>query len=163
MAGIDAQADPPLARRLVDGDPTLNSSVCSVTRQRTSIAVPVLYHDPVNRLLVLVLDEADRWRELRERARLYERMAEDSEVPVPAYAVRFKVVYGAAGLRRALDNAAERARTITPIPVVVAAAPAPAPRRQPSVEEHTEPLSKDDLITADQAALAPQTYGGFAP
>ncbi len=153
MAGIDAQADPVLARRLIDGDPTLNSSVCNVTRQRTSVAAPVLYHDPVNRLLVLVLDEADRWRELRERARLYERMAEDSEVPVPAYAVRFKVVYGAIGLRRALDNAAERARTITPIPVV--AAPAPAPRRQPSVEERTEPLTREDLITAEQAPLAP--------
>ncbi len=148
VAGIDAQADGGLARRLVDGDPTFNSAVCGVTRQRTSIAVPVLYHDPVNRLFVLVLDEADRWRELGERARLYQRMAEDTEVPVPAYAVRFGVVYGAAGLRRYLDNAAERARTITPTP-------APVARRQPSVEERTEPLTREDLITAEQAALAP--------
>ena len=88
--------------------------VCSVTRQRTSVAVPVLYHDPASRILVLVLDEADRWRELRERARVYQEMADDTEHPVPRYAVRFAVVYGAAGLRRALDNAAERARTVTP-------------------------------------------------
>ena len=147
VVGIDTQADGALARRLLDGDPTLNSVVCAVTRQRTSVAVPVLYHDPMNRLLVLVLDEADRWRELRERARVYQGMADDTEHAVPPYAVRFGVVYGATGLRRYVDNAAERARTITPAPV-------PVPVRRPT-EEQTEPLGKDDLITAEQAVIEP--------
>jgi len=142
--GIDAQTDPALARRLIDGDDTLNSGVCQVTRQRTSIAVPVLYHDPQSRLLILVLDEADRWRELRERARLYEQMADDTDSPVPAYAVRFGVAYGAAGLRRMLESVAERRAAKTPVPVPV--------RR--ATEEQTEPLTKDDLITAEQAALS---------
>ena len=140
---MDAQADPALARRLIDGDDTLNSGVCQVTRQRTTIAVPVLYHDPENRLLILVLDEADRWRELRERARLYEKMAEDTDSPVPAYAVRFGVAYGAAGLRSMLESAAERRAAKTPVPVPV--------RR--TTEEQTEPLTRDDLVTAEQAAL----------
>lgn len=145
VVGIDAQADAALARRLLDGDGTLNSAVCGVTRQRTSLAVPVLYHDPAGRILLLVLDEADRWRELRERARIYQAMAEDTESPVPGYAVRFGVVYGAAGLRRALDNAAERARTVTPAPV---------PVRRPT-EERTEPLARADLLTVEHAALEP--------
>ncbi|HEU5056583.1 MAG TPA: hypothetical protein VFU21_08650, partial [Kofleriaceae bacterium] len=143
VVGIDAQADAALARRLLDGDATFNSGVCTVTRQRTSVAVPVVYHDPQSRVLVLVLDEADRWRELRERARLYQEMADDPDSAVPSYAVRFGVVYGAAGLRRYLDNAAERARTVTPVPV---------PVRRPT-EERTEPLSRADLITAEQAVL----------
>ena len=154
--GIDTQSDAALARRLLDGDATLNSVVCAVTRQRTAVAVPVLYHDPVNRLLVLVLDEADRWRELRERARVYQEMADDTEHPVPPYAVRFAVVYGAAGLRRALDNAAERARTVTPVPVPVRhATEERTVQVKPAVEERTEPLHKDDLITAEQATLEP--------
>lgn len=161
--GVDAQADAVLARRLLDGDPTLNSGVCAVTRQRTSIAVPVVYHDPVNRLLVLVLDEADRWRELRERARMYEQMAADTTSPVPAYAVRFAVVYGAAGLRRFLEGAAERARAATPAPVparrpVPEARPEgwaearPEARPEARIDERTEPLTRADLVALEVPA-----------
>jgi len=146
VVGIDAHADGALARRLLEGDSTFNSALCGVTRQRTSLAVPIVYHDPVNRFFVLVLDEADRWRELRERARLYGEMADDTASPVPAYAVRFAVVYGAVGLRRYLESAADRRGATTPAPVPV--------RRQPPVEERTEPLSKADLIAIDQPAPA---------
>src|SRR6476646_9577951 len=61
---IDAVTDPELAERLHAG--TLNS-----------VPVPVVYHDPAAELMVLVLFEAHRHRELDERIRLLERLRAD--------------------------------------------------------------------------------------
>ena len=102
---LDAVADPELVERLhVDelnvvriegGDPI-------------RIHVPVVYHDPGAELMILVLGEAHRHRELDERIALYQRMLVDGS-PVPAYAKEFAVVFGGSGLRAYLERRAQAA------------------------------------------------------
>ncbi|HWM86641.1 MAG TPA: CpXC domain-containing protein [Kofleriaceae bacterium] len=109
VVSINSRADPTLARRLIDGDPTFNATVCPEMRVRHRVEVVILYHDPINRLFVLVLPEAARSRELRERAALLLRLADDTAHPVPPYVVGFAVAYGASGLRGYVEGEAERA------------------------------------------------------
>ena len=101
---IDAVSDPELAERLHAG--ALN--VVTVDGGELRIAVPVLYHDPAAEVLVLVLGDAHRHRELDERIRIYERLRAEP-APIPAYAKEFAVVFGAAGLRAYLEQRAEQA------------------------------------------------------
>lgn len=107
VVAIDAQADPQLAERAREGDPTLRQTTCPMTAQRASVEAPLVYHDPSRELLVLVLGEGDRRRELHERAALLTEMAGDGAHEVPAYAMGFAVVYGAAGLRARVGEPAE--------------------------------------------------------
>jgi hypothetical protein len=58
------------------------------------LAVPFVYHDPDARKLALVLPEVLRHHELRERARLLERIADDPTVSVPRYVREATVVIG---------------------------------------------------------------------
>jgi len=97
---VDAVSDPDLASRMHAG--TLNV----IGEQR--IAVPIVYHDPAAELMVLVLDESQRHRELDERIRLLERLRGD-DVPIPAYAKDFAVVFGATGLHDYLEGRANEA------------------------------------------------------
>lgn len=99
VLGIDAQADPALARRALEGDVSLRQVSCPVTGQRHAALVPLVFHDPARGVLALVLGEGDRRRELLERAALLTLMAEDAAHAVPRYALEFAVVYGAEGLR----------------------------------------------------------------
>jgi hypothetical protein len=92
---VDALADPELAERL-QAD-ALNT-----------VEVPVVYHDPAAEVMVLVLGESDRRRELAERARLYGELAAE-KVAVPAYVRDFGVVFGGTGLRAYLEGRAEAA------------------------------------------------------
>jgi hypothetical protein len=101
---IDAVNDPELVERLhadsintlpVDGQGTIR------------VDVPVVYHDPAAEVLVLVLGEAQRHRELDERIRLLERLRAD-RVTVPSYVKDFAVVFGAAGLRSYLEQKAQQ-------------------------------------------------------
>ncbi len=97
---VDAALDPELAERLRAG--ALNTvSVSGGPAVR--IAVPVLYHDPDAELLVLVLDEAQRHRELDERIAVLQQLRADIAA-VPAYAKDFAVVFGGEGLRSYLDH-----------------------------------------------------------
>ena len=109
---LDAVADPELVERL-HGD-ELNV-VRSDGGEPIRVHVPVVYHDPAAELMVLVLGEAHRHRELDERIALYQRMATDG-APVPAYAKEFGVVFGGAGLRgyleRRAQDALDHARTL---------------------------------------------------
>ncbi|MDQ3035284.1 MAG: hypothetical protein M3Y87_22965 [Myxococcota bacterium] len=73
------------------------------------LAVPFVYHDPSLRKLALVLPEALRHEELRERARLLEKLADDTTVPVPRYAAEATVVIGLGQLSEYLAGPSARA------------------------------------------------------
>src|ERR1044071_2922964 len=97
--GVNADVDPALAAQL-RGD-ALN--VAWLDGRELRIAVPVIYHDPSARLLVLVLSDAHRHRAIDERIRVLEQLRDDP-ADVPGYAKDFAVVFGAAGLRALLDQ-----------------------------------------------------------
>jgi hypothetical protein len=107
---VDVAADPELGQRLLSDDPARALNVVR-TPDGASLLVstPVVYHDPANELMVLVLAEHDRHRELLERAHLLTEMAADPTTPVPRYARDFQVVFGARGLRVFLEDKADRA------------------------------------------------------
>jgi hypothetical protein len=107
---IDAVSDPELADRLQSDDPqrAINAVRLDGATEPLRLAVPVLYHDPAAELLVLVLGDTLRHRELDERIRVYERLRDDA-APIPAYAKDLAVVYGAAGLRAYLEQRAQEA------------------------------------------------------
>ncbi len=107
---VDAVSDPELVDRLHGEDPAraLNVIRLDGAPEPVRVAVPVLYHDPAAELLVLVLADAHRHRELDERIRVLERLRAD-EAPVPAYAKEFAVVYGPSGLRNYLERRAHEA------------------------------------------------------
>jgi len=108
-AAVDANADPELGQRLVAVDINLNSLTCDVDGNEYPVHVPVVYHDPVNRLFVLVLPEGMRSRELQERAALTTQLADDRAADVPQYVREFSVVFGSPGLAALLEAAAEHA------------------------------------------------------
>ncbi|MFT3699847.1 MAG: hypothetical protein QM831_42275 [Kofleriaceae bacterium] len=93
---VDAVSDPELVERL--HAQSLNAQ----------LAVPLVYHDPAAELMVLVLGEAHRHREIEERIRLLERLKDD-DAAIPAYAKDFAVVFGSAGLRAFLEQQAAEA------------------------------------------------------
>ncbi len=104
----------------------LNRVRCPSCEAAADVAVPVTFHDLTTPRLVLVLPDSLRHRELEERARLYQMLAEDHQPP-PLYVLEANVVFGAAGLRAVLAPApTEQAfRPITtptptaiPVPVV---------------------------------------------
>lgn len=106
---IDAVSDPELVERLHSEDPARSLNVVRFDGgEPVRVAVPVVYHDPAAELLVLVLPESCRHRELDERIRLLERLRDDN-ANVPAYAKDFAVVYGAAALRGYLEERAQQA------------------------------------------------------
>jgi hypothetical protein len=101
--GIDAVADPALAEQLR----TDALNVVHLAGGEMRIAVPVVYHDAAAGVMVLVLDDAHRHREIDERIRLLEQLRDDI-AEVPPYAKDFAVVFGAEGLRAHLDDRARR-------------------------------------------------------
>jgi hypothetical protein len=106
---VDAVADPELAERLHSDDPAVALNSLRVAGSETvAVPVPVVYHDPAAELMVLVLGEAHRHRELAERIAVLEALGAD-DAPVPAYAKDFAVVFGPAGLRAYLESRAEAA------------------------------------------------------
>ncbi|MDB4958747.1 MAG: Methyltransferase type 11 [Myxococcales bacterium] len=106
---IDAVSDPELVERLHADDPARALNVIRVEAEPESIrvAVPVIYHDPAAEVLVLVLGEAHRHREIEERIRLLERLRDD-DAAIPAYVKDFAVVFGSAGLRAHLEYKAQQ-------------------------------------------------------
>ena len=75
---VDAVSDPELVDRLLSEDPARALNIVRADGGAViKVAVAVLYHDPSAELLVLVLDDAHRHRELDERIKLLERMRDD--------------------------------------------------------------------------------------
>lgn len=118
---VDAVSDPELVERLHSADPAraLNSFASpdlpspnggAGSIANVQLAVPIVYHDPAAELLVLVLGEAHRHREIEERIKLLERFRADDSA-IPAYAKDFSVVFGSAGLRAFLEDRAHEALT----------------------------------------------------
>jgi hypothetical protein len=107
-SAVDVAADPDLGQRLLSDDPAHALNAVQVGDDVVAIATPVVYHDPGRELMVLVLGDGDRHRELSERARLLTEMAADPSTPVPRYAREFQVVFGPRGLRRFLEDQAAR-------------------------------------------------------
>ena len=104
---IDAVSDPELVERLyADDDRALNAILVDGAALR--LAVPIVYHDPAAEVMVLVLGEAHRHRELDERIALLQRLRDDGAA-LPAYAKDFAVVFGATGLRAYLEGRAQAA------------------------------------------------------
>ena len=62
------------------------------------LAVPFIFHDPNARKLCVVVPEALRHQELKERAKLLTAIADDPAPPVPAYVREATSVIGSAGL-----------------------------------------------------------------
>ena len=62
------------------------------------LAVPFIFHDPNARKLCVVVPEALRHQELKERAKLLTAIADDPATPVPAYVREATSVIGPAGL-----------------------------------------------------------------
>src|SRR4051812_4688422 len=90
---IDAVSDPELVERLHSDDPARALNVIKVDgAEPVRVSMPVIYHDPAAEVLVLVLGDAHRHREIDERIRLYERLRAD-EAAVPSYVKEFAVVY----------------------------------------------------------------------
>ena len=108
--GVDVSTHPELGQRLLADDPVraLNSIVSPVTKRSHVLSVPVVYHDPPNRLFVLVMPETERHRELSERAALWTAIADARTAAVPNYVLDFDVVYGPAGLVHYLESQAEK-------------------------------------------------------
>lgn len=102
---IDALSDPELVEQLYAG--SLNT-VRLDGQAPLEVAVPVVYHDPAAEVLVLVLGEAHRHREIDERIALLKRLRDDT-APIPAYAKDFAVVFGPSGLRAYLEDKAQQA------------------------------------------------------
>ena len=106
---VDAVADPELAERLHSDDASSALNMLRVDgSEAVRVPVPVAYHDPAAELMVLVLGDAHRHRELEERIAFLQALAAD-DAPVPTYAKEFGVVFDGAGLRTYLENRAQQA------------------------------------------------------
>jgi hypothetical protein len=106
---VDAVSDPELAERLHSDDPGVALNTLRVDGSEVvRVPVPVIYHDPAAELMILVLGDAHRHRELQERIAVLEALVTD-ESPVPSYAKDFAVVFGGSGLRAYLESRAQAA------------------------------------------------------
>ncbi len=106
---LDAVADPDLVERLHSNDPHNALNVIADDGSPPfRVAIPLVYHDPAVELMVLVLGDAHRHRELDERIALLQHLRDDA-APVPAYVKAFAVVYGPDGLRAYLETRAKEA------------------------------------------------------
>ncbi|MFH0899106.1 MAG: CpXC domain-containing protein, partial [Pseudomonadota bacterium] len=103
--GINATRDPALGARLQKG--LINRFRCPGCGAEGVANVPVVFHDEEHRLLVLLLPESLRHRELEERAALLLQMADDRSTSVPRYACEFVVAYGTVGLSGLLHGSDE--------------------------------------------------------
>ena len=80
---IDAVSDPELAERLHSDDPAVALNMLRVDgSEAVRVPVPVVYHDSAAELMVLVLGDCHRHRELEERVAVLQKLAAD-DAPVP--------------------------------------------------------------------------------
>ena len=102
---IDAGADADIAARFLADSEVFNTVM--VGAEVCALAQPVVYHDGAAQLLALVLPPSLRHREMAERVALLQRLAAKTTA-LPAYIRDFVVVIGSDGLRRHLEQLAEK-------------------------------------------------------
>lgn len=101
------------------------------------LAISFVYHDPSARKFCVVVPEVLRYDELKERARLLDRIAEDAEAPVPHYVREATVVVGASALGAYLARPASRS-------------PLELDRREQELEARETALSARDEVLAQR-------------
>jgi len=89
---VDVKADPTLR------EPTLAGALHRFETGE-QLALTFVYHDPVARKLAVVVPETMRHEVLRERAKLLQQIASDTDHPVPMYASEAIAVVGLEELR----------------------------------------------------------------
>lgn len=102
------------------------------TGQPYALALPLLYHNEALRLFALVLPDALRHDEFRQRAALLEQLAEQG--PLPRYVREFKVIFGHENVAAAetMTPRSDVAQQAPPPPASRgAAAPPPSPPKPP--------------------------------
>jgi hypothetical protein len=137
---VDARADPDAGRALVAGQ--LNHGRCPACAADHEVQVSVVFHDPINERLVLVLCDGLRHRELEERSLQYQRLAADG-TPAPDYVRDFDVVFGTDELAR-LVKPAERTEgtVVTPIRALLDAALDAVNTAPPKTDPNLTPTPK---------------------
>ncbi len=101
LRGVNAVTDPALARQAQEG--TLHR------HGEHDLAVPFVFHDPGARRFAMVVPPSLAHQELSLRADLLTRLSADTTEPIPAYVREARMLLGAAGLRRWLEEPDERA------------------------------------------------------
>nr|HEX4313495.1 hypothetical protein [Kofleriaceae bacterium] len=156
---IDAVADPDLVSRLHAG--TLN--VVEIDGGTTlAVPVPVIYHDPAAELLVLVLSDGDRHREIDERIRLLGELGADA-TQVPAYAKDFAVAFGPAGLAAYLEKRAKDALVVVEAQRDAARARAETERVRAEISELRAELERARSAPPTPAPLPPPEPAPLPP
>lgn len=109
---VNVSTHPELGAKLLTDE--LNRTQCPGCDQPSPVNVSVVYHDPDDQVLVLVVPDSARHTELAERAELLRQLDADREYEVPRYARDPAVVFGGDELRdflarrRELDRRSER-------------------------------------------------------
>jgi hypothetical protein len=105
------------------------------------LAIPFVYHDPKARKFCVVVPEALRHEELKERARLLEQIASDAEAPVPHYVREATSVVGVLGLDTYLARPASRS-------------PQDLDRREQELESREKSLtSRDEVLSQREVRI----------
>ncbi|MDO9015878.1 MAG: hypothetical protein Q8S73_14150 [Deltaproteobacteria bacterium] len=142
VRGVNAATDPPLARQALEG--TLHRHADH------DLAVPFVFHDPAARRFVLVVPPGLAHQELMLRAELLTRLAADTSEPIPAYVREARLVIGAPGLRRWLEEPDERAARED-----LAAREERVRRRAEDVtRRESDALAREDALTTREDSVA---------
>ncbi len=145
--GVDAASDPALAAIACAG--TLHHVGHGV-----SLAIAFIYHDPLQRIFLLVVPEGLRHRALALRAEHMALIATDVEHAVPDYVRDCEVVIGAEGLEARLESG-------TPVPALRGRDSAVADERiaalrerELAIERRERLLSVREQVSAPRSSLA---------
>lgn len=142
VRGVNAATDPTLARQALEG--TLHRHADH------DLAVPFVFHDPAARRFALVVPPGLAHQELVLRAELLTRLAADTSEPIPAYVREARLVLGAPGLRRWLEEPDERAARDD-----LAAREERVRRRAEDVtRRESDALAREDALTTREDSVA---------
>lgn len=83
--------------------PALEGRLHHISPQQ-KLSLSFVWHDPHKQLFVLVVPDSIQHEELRERARLYDKLADDNESEIPPYVRNFRVAVGFDALRALLQE-----------------------------------------------------------
>jgi hypothetical protein len=136
----------------VASDPHLATAATSGALHRfeggEELAVPFVFHDPNARKLCVVVPEVLRHRELAERAKLMTAIAEDANVPIPAYAREAVSVVGVRGLAEYLARSENEHRDRE---AAIGSREADAAGREDALRQREEALASREVRMRERA------------